>query len=128
MVKDDWKETLEEVAKLADKADNLIAATSLPVSDKIHVQGLKAGLEEISVKLRAIHGELFGHLVVRDKLFKAVKAEEARIVEQFVKLCIESMTPEPFDVLVDEIVPNLEKARQIKVRPVEELGKEMGVK
>lgn len=56
------------------------------------------------------------------------KAEEVRVIEDFIKLCIESMTPHLFDVLVDEIVPALEKYQHVNVRSVEELGKEMGIK
>lgn len=55
------------------------------------------------------------------------KAEEVQIIEAFIKLCIESMTPHLFDILVDEIVPALEKYRHVTVRSVKELGKEMGV-
>jgi hypothetical protein len=59
---------------------------------------------------------------------KPTKEGEVQIIESFIKLCIESMTPHLFDVLVDEIVPALEKYRHIKVRSVKELGEEMGVK
>lgn len=55
------------------------------------------------------------------------KVEEVQIIESFIKLCIESMTPALFDTLVDEIVPTLEKCRHIKVRSAKELGREMGV-
>lgn len=61
------------------------------------------------------------------KIIKPSKSEEVQIVEAFIKLCIESMTPTLFDTLVDEIIPALEKYRHIKVRSVKELGKEMGV-
>lgn len=59
---------------------------------------------------------------------KPTKEGEVQIIESFIKLCIESMTPDLFDILVDEIVPALEKYRHVKVRPVKELGEEMGVK
>jgi len=55
------------------------------------------------------------------------KAEEVQIIESFIKLCIESISPEPFDYLVEVIVPTLEKCRHIKIRSAEELGKGMGV-
>jgi len=53
-------EGLEEISKLADTADNLLAATNLPVSDRIHLQGLREGLGGISAKLKDVYVELSG--------------------------------------------------------------------
>jgi predicted RNase H-like HicB family nuclease len=174
-------EELEEIGRLVDTTDNLLAASTLPVSDRIHAQGLKAGVQEVSTKLKAIHARLSSHSApqpsggdrvkftieseqevdgrwlaevlglpgviaygktdreaVMNALFLALRAligegkptkeGEVQIIEAFIKLCIESMTPDLFDVLVDEIVPALEKYRHVKVRSVKELGEEMGVK
>lgn len=55
-----WKDGLEEIGKLADTADNLLAATNLPVSDRVHILGLKGGIGKISARLKAIYVDLSG--------------------------------------------------------------------
>lgn len=40
-------ENMETLAEIHEKCLSLLAAASLPVGDRTHVQGLKAGIEEI---------------------------------------------------------------------------------
>lgn len=47
-------ELKEELGLLADKADNLVAATQLPMPPSFHVEGLKGGVEAIAKKLREL--------------------------------------------------------------------------
>lgn len=56
-----WQEGVEEIGKLADTADNLLATTKLPVSDRIHLEGLKEGLGGIFAKLKDIYVALSGN-------------------------------------------------------------------
>lgn len=44
----------ERLGRLIDKADNFLAASKLPVSDSIHAQGLKEGIEAIRTDLVAL--------------------------------------------------------------------------
>lgn len=51
-------EQLDKIGRLADAADNLIAASRLAVSPVIHVEGLRGGLVEIRAALREIYTEI----------------------------------------------------------------------
>ena len=51
-------EQLEKLGELSDKADNLIAASMLPVSPRIHIDALRTGLKEIRDMLRIIYVEI----------------------------------------------------------------------
>lgn len=50
----------DHVGRLADKADNLLAASTLPVSPAIHIQGLKGGLQEIRDEAQELYRSLGG--------------------------------------------------------------------
>lgn len=54
------QEAIEHIAKLADKADNLLAATKLPVPDSLHIEGLKGGLQQMREELRVTYVALSG--------------------------------------------------------------------
>lgn len=56
-----WQTNIEEIGKLADTADNLLAAMNLPVSPKIHLEGLKGNLNQMSAKLKEIYQNVTGH-------------------------------------------------------------------
>jgi hypothetical protein len=45
---------MEEVASLADRVDNLRAASFLPLPPAMHMEQLRGGLREIRNELRAI--------------------------------------------------------------------------
>jgi hypothetical protein len=49
------EEILERIGKLIDEVDNLLAATELPVSPQIHLNGLINGLTELQKELREIY-------------------------------------------------------------------------
>lgn len=51
---------LEILGCLKDKADNLIAATSLPLSPVTHIQCLTAGLEDLSKEIRDLVVDISG--------------------------------------------------------------------
>lgn len=53
-------EQVDRIGKLADKADNLLAALTLPVSPAIHLEGVKGGLEEIKQEAGELYRELGG--------------------------------------------------------------------
>ena len=53
-------EHLERIGELADRLDNLLAATNLPLSPEFHLRQVKVGLEEISKELKAIHKDVTG--------------------------------------------------------------------
>lgn len=55
-----WKDGVKEIGNLADTADNLLGAAKLPVSDRIHLEGLKDGLKKIAAKLKFLYVELSG--------------------------------------------------------------------
>lgn len=55
-----WLDNIERIGKLADKADNLLAAMKLPVSFQIHLEGLKGGLVDMSTELREIYQDVRG--------------------------------------------------------------------
>lgn len=54
------KEAVSRIGDLADKADNLLAATVLPVPDSLHIQGLKGGMRQIKEELRDCYRALSG--------------------------------------------------------------------
>jgi hypothetical protein len=49
------EEILEQLGLLIDMADNLLAATKLPFSPQIHLNGLINGLTELQKELREIY-------------------------------------------------------------------------
>lgn len=51
---------IDEIGELADKADNLIAATNIPLRPEMHVSCLKDGLKEISEALKQYYIEQTG--------------------------------------------------------------------
>ena len=51
---------IQIVGDMAEKASNLVAAGKLPVSDSIHVVGMRAGLEEIEAELKRAYIVLSG--------------------------------------------------------------------
>lgn len=55
-----WTDNVEEIGRLADTADNYIAATSLPLPASFHVEQLKAGLKDISARLKQIYVNVTG--------------------------------------------------------------------
>ncbi len=48
-------DTLERLGQLIDKADNYLAAATLPLPPRMHVEGLTTGLREIRAELLAIY-------------------------------------------------------------------------
>jgi len=53
-------EQLEEIGRLVDQADNLAAASQLPVKPQIHIEGMRGGLVSISETLRKLYIEISG--------------------------------------------------------------------
>lgn len=51
---------LEAIGQLADKADNYIAASQLPLPAMIHLEQLRIGLQQISDGLKAVVREVSG--------------------------------------------------------------------
>lgn len=51
---------IEQIGILSDKADNLIGASNLPVSDRIHIEGMRGGLEDLRDDLRKIYLQVTG--------------------------------------------------------------------
>lgn len=47
-------DTAEQIGLLADKADNLAAASTLGVRPEIHIEGMRGGLESIARELKAL--------------------------------------------------------------------------
>lgn len=56
----DPDEYQDQIGRLADKADNYLAATNLAMPAEFHLKQLKAGLKEISDSLKAIYEGLTG--------------------------------------------------------------------
>lgn len=54
------QEQLDELAELAEKAGNLVAASRLRVSPAIHLEGMRSGLESIEAALRRLYVEISG--------------------------------------------------------------------
>lgn len=50
----------ERIGKLADKVDNYLAATRIPIPAKVHLEQLQIGLREVSDELKAIHEDMTG--------------------------------------------------------------------
>jgi hypothetical protein len=55
-------EQLEVIGRLADEADNLVAASRLPVSPQIHAEGMRSGLIKIQAALAKLYEELAGDI------------------------------------------------------------------
>lgn len=53
-------EQLEELGRLVDQANNLAAASQLPVRPEIHITGMRGGLVSISETLRKLYVEISG--------------------------------------------------------------------
>jgi len=51
---------MDKIAEAIDSLSNIIAALSLPVPDKIHVEGLRGTLPEIRDKIKAGYLEAGG--------------------------------------------------------------------
>ena len=51
---------LDLIGQLSDKAENLVAASSLPMPDKFHKDCLVEGLKEIKDQARELYKELGG--------------------------------------------------------------------
>ena len=53
-------EQLDRIGRIADKADNYLAAASLPLRNEIHIEGLKTGMREIAEMAGELYRELGG--------------------------------------------------------------------
>jgi len=53
-------EQLDELGRIADQANNLAAASQLPVKAEIHIEGMRSGLEDIDKALRKLYIEISG--------------------------------------------------------------------
>ena len=53
-------EQLEQLGRMADLADNYLALNKLPLDNVTKVEGMKAGLEELSDYLKGLYRELSG--------------------------------------------------------------------
>lgn len=53
-------ECIDRIGELADRLDNLLAATNLPLPPEFHLSQVKVGLGEISNELKAIYKEITG--------------------------------------------------------------------
>lgn len=53
-------EQVETIGEMADKAENLIYAASIPMPPSVHVQCLKEGLREIRDALHELHCAVVG--------------------------------------------------------------------
>lgn len=51
---------LDELGRIADQANNLAAASQLPVKAEIHIIGLRSGLESIDKALRELYVHFSG--------------------------------------------------------------------
>lgn len=51
---------LEDIALQVDRIDDLLAAMSMPIDNRIHVEALKESLPEIKAKLKQAYYELGG--------------------------------------------------------------------
>jgi len=51
---------LEDIALQVDRIENLLAAMSMPVEAKIHLEALKESLPEMKAKLKQAYFELGG--------------------------------------------------------------------
>lgn len=54
------EDILDQIGELAEKLDNALIATSLPVSNDIHVKGMKGTMTEVKSDLIRLYGELGG--------------------------------------------------------------------
>lgn len=55
------EEAISIVGEMADKADNLLAAASLPgLPEEVHVAGMKGGLYDIAAELKRAYFVLSG--------------------------------------------------------------------
>ncbi|MCL4295751.1 MAG: hypothetical protein KJ077_08490 [Anaerolineae bacterium] len=55
-----WQTNMEEVGRLADTADNLVAAAGLAIPVSFALEQLKVGLGEMSAKLKEIYTAVSG--------------------------------------------------------------------
>jgi len=53
-------EQLDKLGRLADIANNLAAASQLPVPPAVHIEGMRQGLIDIDKALRALYVEISG--------------------------------------------------------------------
>lgn len=53
-------EQLEELGRLVDQANNLAAASQLPVKPQIHIEGMRGGLLSIRDALQKLYIEISG--------------------------------------------------------------------
>lgn len=53
-------EQLEELGRVVDLANNLVAASQLKVNPHIHIEGMRGGLLSIEEALRALYVEISG--------------------------------------------------------------------
>lgn len=53
-------EQLEEILKLIENANNLVAASHLRVRPEIHVEGMRGGIVDMELSLRALYTGITG--------------------------------------------------------------------
>jgi hypothetical protein len=65
----------DRIGELAERADNIFAATKLPVSDHLHVIALKAAMARMARDLRALYIELTGDDIWADGAWASTEGD-----------------------------------------------------